>query len=461
MRKAIGIVRVSETKGRNGDGFASPSEQRERIESACHRDGLKLLRIEEELDVSGGTPLERRSGLRSAVEAVEAREASVVVAAYFDRLVRSLKVQGELVQRVEAAGGEVLAVDVGQVTEASAGQWLSGTMLGAVAEYHRRATAERTGEAVRRAVARGAAPWTAKGNPGYERSEDGRLVPNHEAPIVAEAFRMRADGATVGDVRRYLDENGMARTLSAVSKLLKSRTVLGEIHFGELVNIEAHEPIVDADTWRRAQRAVPQGTRPISQRLLARQGVLRCGSCGAKMVVGVQTKRGRPYPYYRCPALKSGGTPGDCPARVTITAELVEGIVVEQVQAALADVEGRASAEAHVQDAEHALERAQSALSAAIRAFDGLSDEPEARERLLELRQARDDAEAELDQLSGTHGTVSITAAGDWEELTLEERRALIRATVKLATVAPSTHRYGKQDRERARERITVELFGD
>jgi hypothetical protein len=278
---------------------------------------------------------------------------------------------------------------------------------------------------------------------------DGRLVPNHEAPIVAEAFRMRADGATVGDVRRYLDENGMGRTLSAVSKLLKSRTVLGEIHFGDSVNTEAPEPIVDADTWRRAQRVVPRGTRPISQRLLARQGVLRCGSCGGKMVVGVQTKRGRPYPFYRCPALKSGGTPGDCPARVTITAEPVEGIVVEQVQAALADVEGRASAEAHVQDAERALERAQSALGAAIRAFDGLSDEPEARERLLELRQARDDAEAELDQLGGTHGTVSITAAGDWDKLTLEERRALIRATVKRAVVSKSGQ---------GAERITVEL---
>ena len=46
---------------------------------------------------------------------VEAGEADVVVVAYFDRLVRSLAVQAEVVERVEQAGGAILAVDVGEV----------------------------------------------------------------------------------------------------------------------------------------------------------------------------------------------------------------------------------------------------------------------------------------------------------------------------------------------------------
>ena len=79
----------------------------------------------EELDVSGGAPLARRPGLRRAVEMVEAGEADVVVVAYFDRLVRSLTVQAEVVERVEQAGGAILAVDVGEVTNGTAGQWLS------------------------------------------------------------------------------------------------------------------------------------------------------------------------------------------------------------------------------------------------------------------------------------------------------------------------------------------------
>jgi hypothetical protein len=63
-RRAIGIVRVSQVNGREGESFASPSEQRERIRAACDRDNLRIIETIDELDVSGGTPLEKRSALR-------------------------------------------------------------------------------------------------------------------------------------------------------------------------------------------------------------------------------------------------------------------------------------------------------------------------------------------------------------------------------------------------------------
>src|SRR5262249_20312216 len=131
QRRAVGIVRVSRTNGREGERFVSPEEQRERIEATCARDGLKLVAVHEELDVSGGKTLAKRPGLSAAVEAVERGKADVIAAAYFDRLFRSLHTQSEVIDRVERAGGQVLAVDVGRVTNGSAGQWLSGTMLGA------------------------------------------------------------------------------------------------------------------------------------------------------------------------------------------------------------------------------------------------------------------------------------------------------------------------------------------
>jgi len=122
----VGIVRVSRTGGREGERFVSPAEQRERIEAACERDGLELVAVHEELDVSGGTALAQRPGLSAAVAAIEGGTADVVAAAYFDRLFRSLSTQAEVIDRVERAGGQVIAVDVGQVTNGSAGQWLSG-----------------------------------------------------------------------------------------------------------------------------------------------------------------------------------------------------------------------------------------------------------------------------------------------------------------------------------------------
>jgi site-specific DNA recombinase len=441
QRKAIGIVRVSQVGDRAGESFATVKEQRERIEAACERDGLQLVEVLEELDVSGGTPLERRAGLRSAIEAIERGSASIVVAAYFDRLVRSLTVQAELIERVEAAGGQVLTVDVGQVTNDTASRWLSGTMHGMVAEYQRRTAKERSGDAQRRAVERGVLPWP-NVPPGYRRGDDGKLVPHPtEATIVAEAFRMRAEGKRVKDVRAYLVANGIARSYHGVSSLLASSVVLGEIHFGKLVNLKAHPPIVDHDIFRKVQAmAVARGPKPKSERLLARQGVLLCGSCGSRMVIGTAKKQ---YYSYRCPPT------GDCTERMSISADIAEQVVTERVRAALADIEGRASAETNVREAEQELENAKQALAGAVAMLTGLEDIEGTQKRLSELRQARDEAQARLDQLGGTQAALTVTASKDWDRLTLDERRALIRATVERASVAPG----------RGPDRIAVELF--
>src|SRR5262249_29601562 len=113
-RRAVGVVRVSRVGDRDGERFVSPSEQAERIRAACKRDGLRLVDVFEEPNVSGGAPLDQRPGLRRAVELVESGDAEVVVVAFFDRLVRSLAVQLEVVRRIEDARGTIFAADVGE-----------------------------------------------------------------------------------------------------------------------------------------------------------------------------------------------------------------------------------------------------------------------------------------------------------------------------------------------------------
>jgi site-specific DNA recombinase len=221
-RKAIGIVRVSHTDEVDEDQVASLDEQEERIREAAKREKLDLIDVFRERNVSGGTPLEKRDGLRRAVEAVEAGKAKVVIAAYFDRLVRSLNVQRELVDRVEAKGGEVIAVDIGAVTNGSATKKLTSTFLGAVAEYHRDATAERSREGVVAAIRDGKVPWPDV-MPGYKRAEDGTLAVDHElAPIVLHAFELRAGGATIREVRDHLHAHGIKRSFSSTRILLAS-----------------------------------------------------------------------------------------------------------------------------------------------------------------------------------------------------------------------------------------------
>jgi DNA invertase Pin-like site-specific DNA recombinase len=446
-RRAVGVVRVSRVGDRDGERFVSPAEQRERIASACERDGLELVDVLEELDVSGGAPLARRPGLRRAVELVEEGEAAVVVVAYLDRLVRSLSVQAEVVDRVEKAGGAILAVDVGQVTNGSAGQWLSGTLLGAVSEYARRVTAERTADAKRRAVERGIPPFP-NIPPGYRQAKDGRLEPHpKEATVVAEAFRLRADGSTVKEVRDCLRRHGIERSYHGVQALLGSRIVLGELRFGQSVNADSHPAIVDTGTWQRVQRMrSPRGRRPKSERLLARLGVLRCGTCGARMVTGTTVQNGKTYAFYRCSPVS------DCPRRVTISADVAEQVIVDRVRELLEGVSGTATIADGAAEAEREFVSREQELEAAVLAFSGLDDVDAARKRLMKMREERDRARDRVDELrAAAVPAVTITASGDWDLLTLDERRALIRAVVERAEVSPG----------RGTDRVSVHPVGE
>ena len=237
--------------------------------------------------MSGKLPLSRRPGLLRAIEMVEAGEADHIVVACFDRLVRSLKVQLEVIERVEQAGGEIYAIDHGRLTNGTAAMRMSNNMMGAAFQYYAEVTGEKVAAAQERVVARGVLP-NSRISPGYVRGEDGVLVVERpKARIVVQAFKRRDRGASLVEIQALLAENGIERSISGVASMLRSRMYLGEIHFGELHNTRAHEPIIkDRALFERVQRrTVSRGRQAKSERLLARLGVLRCGTCASRMVI--------------------------------------------------------------------------------------------------------------------------------------------------------------------------------
>jgi DNA invertase Pin-like site-specific DNA recombinase len=452
--RAIGIVRVSKVGGRESERFLSPAEQRERIEALCEREGLELIDTFDELDVSGGTPLDKRTrGLLPAVEAIENKRAKVLVCAYFDRLVRSMKVQLEVVERVEAVGGRVLTADFGAVTDANgtAVQQLTGGMMGLISQFLRRSTGERLASAQLAAIEQGRWPVTLIA--GLRRDRAGQVVldPN-TAPAVTEAFRMRADRARIADVRAHLRANGIVRSFHGTQALLSNRQAIGEIKFGE--HRGTIPALIDVRTFERVQRMIlRRGVRSKSNRLLARLDVLRCANCGGRMVVGTQTQNGRSYSFYRC-----GHVRADCSARPTIGAELVEREVVAVVKRLLRERWGSAAEEVDVREAQAVFDRAQASLDSATRTFEGLGLEGEAAiERLRELRDARDAARERFEQMDDAHGVRAraIVGARDWDDLSFEGQRKLIQALIESVTVrAGAFSRVGM--RLAASERITI-----
>ncbi len=442
-KRAIGIVRVSRVGGREGERFISPDDQRKRIEDACARDGMRLVAIHEEMDVSGGNALADRIGLNKAVAGNRGRQGGRRCRRLLRSAVPLLSTQREVIERVEAAGGEVLAIDIGRVSNGNASQRLTGTMLGAVAEYHRVKTKETLADVQERCVARGAPPWS-RVPLGYRRQEDGTYVPDPQTvPIAQRAFAMRLEGASITDIRAMLIANGDERSSRGVQVMLANRIYLGQLHFGKLVNQRACEPIIDRELFERVQKLrVPRGPKPKSDFLLARLGVLRCGSCGARMSAGVRQPH-RGVPVYRC-----GSTNIGCSQHMAISAQVAEDTIVAWVKNALAGLTGKASSASGVGEAKAAFELAQKRYEGVLDAFADHIGEPKAVETLDRLRDARDQAKERYDEALQADESLSVAVTvGDWDELSPEGRRDLIKATIARAVVHPG----------RGAERIEIE----
>jgi hypothetical protein len=163
------------------------------------------------------------------------------------------------------------------------------------------------------------------------------------------------------------------------------------------------------------------------------------------MVVGTQKQNGRSYPFYRCPPV------GDCERRVTIGAEIAEGVIVEATKRRAREVKGEASAAGDARADAEAAERAQANLDAAIRAFAGLEEEAAAVERLAELARIRDEAAAQANRSRDVRSALTIDV-DDWDDLSVSARRSLIRTTIDRATVGSTGKGAG---------RITVYPFSE
>jgi DNA invertase Pin-like site-specific DNA recombinase len=423
---------VSVEGGRQEDRLYSYDTQADAIRASCEQDEMTVLWIGRERAVSGGADLVNRPELSRALAAVEAGEADVIVAAYADRFFRSLAVQAEVIGRVERAGGELLALDHGRLTNGSAAERLQANVLGSIAQFYREQGREKSKVGQAAAVARGAVPWS-RTPLGYTRRADGTLEPNAaEVELVCECFRRRLAGESHMAIRGWLGKQGVDRSPRGVQQLLASRIVLGELHFGDLANLHAHEPIVDRELFAAVQRMrIPRGPQPQSDRLLARLRVLRCGTCGSPLGTMVM-RRQSDYPIYRC------GSHNDCAGHVTIAARLTEAWVWERVKERLAGAQGSATGgDAAVRLAAER-DRAQERLDRAVRSLGaaGLLSEAASVETLAELRDERDRRQEALDDLPPTAG-LALTVRVD-DDLPDSVRRDLIRATVRAVTVAPS-----------------------
>ena len=143
--KVIGYARVS--KGaKNG---VSLDVQERAIREECKRRGWKLLRVEREVISAARKPGRRvqRPKLDSVLTSVASGEAGAIVVAKLDRLSRSPIDAGQLLERAQAEGFNIVALDFGLDLSTPQGELVANVLM-SVAKWERDMIALRTSEAL-------------------------------------------------------------------------------------------------------------------------------------------------------------------------------------------------------------------------------------------------------------------------------------------------------------------------
>lgn len=137
----VAYVRVStDEQAASGAGLAA---QRSAIESEVIRRGWRIVEWHADEGVSGSKGAAQRPGLAASLAAVEQGAAAVLMVAKTDRVARGLRTLLDVIDRAEAAGGAVVAVD-GSVDTSTAGGKFMTSVMGGVAELERALISDRT-----------------------------------------------------------------------------------------------------------------------------------------------------------------------------------------------------------------------------------------------------------------------------------------------------------------------------
>lgn len=446
-----GYIRVSQTRGREGDSFISPKVQRDCIQKWADARGVSIAAWHEDLDQSGGKL--HRPGLDTMLARIHKGQTGGLAVAHLDRLSRAGVADAlRLVESVHEAGAKIAIVDLGIDPTSPVGEF-SMTLFLALGRMQRRQFQERWQEAQGRAIGRGIhfrAPF------GYTKPGRAKpIVPNPvTAPLVKRAFEMRAAGEAWPKIANFLNERhppskAPSWTRSTVNHLIRNPAYLGQATCGKHVQTGAHPALVSRHLWETANavRAQAPSRGDGEGTLLA--SLVRCAGCRYVMSRGATQGAGRPEQLltYTCRRNHSGGR---CPESCAIKRELVE----QYVEAAFLEHYGQVSVEGVVDSAD--IDLASRELAEAEADLDAFRDS----ERVCTALQALGDnsfedgvavragrVTAARERLAAVRTSAvgfSLPDAISYRALTLPERRALLRAGIGAVFVRRSSVRGGR-----------------
>jgi site-specific DNA recombinase len=167
----------------------------------------------------------QRPGIHRLLAMVDRREAQIVVIAKLDRLTRSVRDLGELLERFQRRGVALVSVGESLDTGSAAGRLVLNVMA-SVSQWEREAIGERTRDALRHKRAQG----LRAGNVpfGYSLAEDGRrlLVCGREQQVLSTIRDLRRARRSLRAIASELNAAGLRTRSGALWRFEYVRSLL-------------------------------------------------------------------------------------------------------------------------------------------------------------------------------------------------------------------------------------------
>lgn len=167
------------------------------------------------------------------------------------------------------------------------------------------------------------------------------------APVVLEAFKHYADGATMREItdemnmRGIRTQRGCKVSINSVTRMLHNRKYIGEYKYRDVVNPNGIPAIIPVDLFERVQERMAQNKKAPAKHKAEDEYLLTtklyCGKCGCFMVgeSGTSQQRKLVHRYYKCVSVKKHK---GCDKK-TVRKEWIEDIVINQIKRIIFDDE--------------------------------------------------------------------------------------------------------------------------
>ena len=287
---------------------------------------------------SGGN-MERAALVRLLAD-IDAGKIDTVVVYKVDRLTRSLRDFGKIVERMEAKGAAFVSVTQSFGTTSSMGR-LTLNMLLSFAQFEREVTSERIRDKIAASKAKGM--WMGGNLPLGYASKDRTLVINEaEAPIVRRVFEGYLQTRSVYELKTILEAEGIRSKRGAVLHhgalfhMLSNQIYLGKIVHKDLVHPGLHPAIIDQALFDAVQATLQDNRvrrRARAKGLAAPLRRLIFDEHGAPMSPSFSLgKDGKPRRYYVSTKLGEAAAPSSKDAIRRVPAPAIEEFVLGRLK---------------------------------------------------------------------------------------------------------------------------------